>query len=135
MKIAQIISGPRPSRLAGLTLIELLVSMVLGLLIILAATSTYLGASGAGRMAEAQGRMNEDGQAALSILSQQIRMAGNNPDQPNRVVESRRNPVYLPNTLTSTLTLTAFSIRGCDGKATNITATVTIDGLTCAAGT
>ena len=80
----------------GLTLIELMVSLVIGLILMIAAVSTYLGASGAGRVSEAQGRMNEDAQAALSILSQQLRMAGNNPKQPNYTAAAPRNPVYGP---------------------------------------
>ncbi len=130
----------------GLSLIELLVSMAIGLIIMVAAISAYLGSAGAGRMAEAQSRMNEDAQAALSILSQHIRMAGNNPDQPNRVdnadptLSSLRNPVYgvtsLP--LAGTHTMSLMAIRGCDGTFTNINSTnastTGIDSLVCVAG-
>jgi type IV pilus assembly protein PilW len=127
----------------GFSLVELLVSMAIGLIIMVAAMSAYLGSAGAGRMAEAQSRMNEDAQAALSILSQQIRMAGSNPDQPNRVddanpaMSSRRNPVYGATTFLGTVTTTDFAIRGCDGTFTNITtAGTTLDTLNCgAAGT
>lgn len=130
----------------GLSLIELLVSMAIGLIIMVAAISAYLGSAGAGRMAEAQSRMNEDAQAALSILSQQIRMAGNNPDQPSRVDNadptqtSLRNPVYgatsLP--LAGTHTTSLMAIRGCDGTFTNINSTnastTGIDSLACVPG-
>jgi type IV pilus assembly protein PilW len=131
-------------RESGFSLIELLVSMTIGLVIMAAAMSAFIGSSGAGRVAEAQSRMNEDAQAALSILSQQIRMAGNNPDQPNRVdnlnptLSSVRNPVYGVTTLaTGTFTTSNFSIRGCDAPFTNLsTAGTTLDTLTCgAAGT
>ncbi|NDP60779.1 MAG: prepilin-type N-terminal cleavage/methylation domain-containing protein, partial [Oxalobacteraceae bacterium] len=78
---------PRPGArcVKGFSLIELMISLTIGLIITVAAFSAFMGASGASKMAEAQGRMNEDAQAALSILTQQLRMAGNNPDQPNRV--------------------------------------------------
>ena len=142
-------NGIHPARLRGqlgLSLIELLVSMAIGLIIMVAAISAYLGSAGAGRMAEAQSRMNEDAQAALSILSQQIRMAGNNPDQPNRVdnadptLSSLRNPVYgvtsLP--LAGTHTMSLMAIRGCDGTFTNINSTnastTGIDSLVCVPG-
>lgn len=126
----------------GFSLIELMVSMIIGLIISIAAVSAYLSASGASRMAEAQGRMNEDAQAALTILTQQLRMAGNNPDQVNRIdnddptLSSRHNPVYLPMPtspgFTTTFALTAFGIRGCDGVFSNITAAPALDQLLCA---
>jgi len=81
----------------GFSLIELMISLAIGLVILAAAFSAYLGASGATRMAEAQSRMNEDAQAALTILTRQLRMAGNNPKQPNRDATCQRNPVYNPN--------------------------------------
>jgi type IV pilus assembly protein PilW len=123
---------PPRRRSRGLTLIELMVSMTIGLVIVLATIGAYLGSAGAGRMAEAQGRMNEDAQAALAILSQQLKMAGNNPNQPKRAANSRRNPVYDAPVWTTTFTPTAFAIRGCDGPFSNITSTSALDGLTCA---
>lgn len=131
----------RPSVNQGFSLVELLVSLAIALVIMAAALSAYLGSSDASRIAEAQSRMNEDAQAALSILSQQIRMAGNNPDQPNRVdnvdptLSSLRNPVYGTTSLnTGTYTTSQYSIRGCDATFTNIsTSGTTLDTLTCGA--
>lgn len=116
--------------------------MAIGMVIMVAAISAYLGSAGAGRMAEAQSRMNEDGQAALSILSQHIRMAANNPDQPNRVdntnpaLSSLRNPVYGTTSLVlaGTATTTNFAIRGCDGAFSDVTTANQLDNLTCVAG-
>jgi type IV pilus assembly protein PilW len=55
-------------------------------------------------MAEAQGRMYEDGQAALTILTQQLRMAGSNHNQPDRFDISIKNPIYTSRaTLTGTI--------------------------------
>lgn len=128
----------------GFSLIELMVSLAIGLIILAAAFSAYLGASGAAKMAEAQGRMNEDAQAALTILTQQLRMAGNNPKQTNRIdntttptLASLRNPVYWPTPtyagFTATFAPSAFAIRGCDGRFSNLTATTAnrIDLLDC----
>ena len=121
MKRHRISCGSRYNQ--GFSLIELMVSLVIGLIISVAAFSAYLGASKAARMAEAQGRMNEDAQAALTILSQQLRMAGNNPKQPNRISACPRNPVYSP-TIFPNLACTAsnvsvgtgtFMVKGCDG--------------------
>ncbi|NMM28349.1 MAG: prepilin-type N-terminal cleavage/methylation domain-containing protein [Glaciimonas sp.] len=151
MKRPQI--SPKSQYLKGFSLIELMISLTIGLIITVAVFSAYIGASGASRMAEAQGRMNEDAQAALIILSQQLRMAGNNPDQASRVDDvdptlansvrsSRHNPVYLPTPTyagfalsPAAATLSSYRIRGCDGTFSNITTSTNLDNLTCAAGT
>jgi type IV pilus assembly protein PilW len=121
----------RMRRDRGLTLIELMVSMVIGLILMITVVATYLGASGAGRVAEAQGRMNEDAQAALGILAQQLRMAGNNPKRPNYTAAAPRNPVYGSAYVGSPGT---YFLRGCDGTFSNITAAADIPTLVCNAG-
>jgi type IV pilus assembly protein PilW len=96
--------------------------------------------------------MNEDAQAALNVLVQQIRLAGSNPAQPNRGDVFARNPVYNPTyvggsvtaynngttttagangttTYTVTVAPSAFSIRGCDGTFSNITNATTVPNL------
>ena len=108
-----------------------MVSLTIGLVIMLAVVSAYLGSAGAGRTAEAIGRMNEDAQMALTILSQQLRMAGVNPSQPDRSTVTlglnvRDNSVPLHNTLTN-----AFAIRGCDLKFSDITSASSTANLTC----
>ena len=127
--------------LKGFSLIELMVSMAIGLTIAAAAFSAYLGAASASKAAEAQGRMNEDAQAALTILTQQMRMAGSNPNQPGRADKYRRNPVYVrddPPQFESmppvTFVPSSFSLRGCDGKFSNIATATSLDDLNCAAG-
>lgn len=121
------------SRQRGFSLVELMVSLTIGLVIMLAVVSAYLGSAGAGRTAEAIGRMNEDAQMALTILSQQLRMAGVNPSQPNRTTVTvagspnpRGNSVPLHNTLTN-----AFAIRGCDLKFSDVTSAASTADLTC----
>lgn len=109
----------------GLSLIELLISMVIGLLLMISIVSTYLSASTAGRTADAQSRMNDDAQAALGVLAQQLRMAGDNPKQPNYTNAVPRNPVFGPG---------SFAIRGCDGQFSDVTTAANIGALTCAGG-
>ena len=131
---------------SGFSLIELMVSLTIGLVISIAAMSAYLGSANASRVSAAQARMDEDGQAALKFLSQQIRLAGANPVQNGRALDYRRNPVFsttyvggtstaysttLP-TFVPAYTPSAFSIRGCDGTFTNLASATTLDGLTCA---
>jgi len=89
----------------GLSLIELMVSITIGLVVTIAILSAYQSASGANRVAEAQSRMNEDAQSALTILTQQLRMAGNNPIRADYSSATPVNPAF------GTAT---FAIRGCD---------------------
>ena len=134
---------PVSFHLKGFSLIELMVSLTIGLIIAIAAFSAYLGSSSASKMAEAQGRMNEDAQAALSILTQQIRMAQNNPNQAGRTKDARFNPIYSSYPYSSTtystsppaFALSLYSIRGCDGVFTNTTTATNLNNLTCTAGT
>jgi type IV pilus assembly protein PilW len=111
---------------AGFSLIELMISIAIGLVIMGAALSAYQGAATASRVAEAQSRMNEDAYAALELLSQQIRMAGANPKQANYPLSTPRNPI------TNT-----FSLRGCGTAFSNlktaggVTAAANISSLIC----
>lgn len=116
---ARIHHGPRRER--GLTLIELLVSLVIGLVLMLAVIGAYLGSVAASGSTQAQGRMNEDAQAALAILTQHIRMAGNNPKQSGYRADVPRNPVF---------DATTWAIRGCDSKFTD-PAAASISALAC----
>ena len=111
---------------AGFSLIELMISIAIGLVIMGAALSAYQGAATASRVAEAQSRMNEDAYAALELLSQQIRMAGTNPKQANYALSNPSNPI------TNT-----FSLRGCGTAFSNlktaggVTAAANISSLIC----
>jgi type IV pilus assembly protein PilW len=140
MKRPSVFAGTRNSHNTqrGVTLIELLVSITIGMIIMVAVIGAYIGASGAGRTAEAIGRMNEDGQAALTILSQQLRMAGVNPSQPDRnsvsfptpgLLSARGNTVPLHNSVTN-----AYAIRGCDLKFSDVTSAASTGVLTCGHG-
>lgn len=123
MKLRQ--SRSRRQHVRGLSLVELMVSLVIGLVIMIAVVSAYIGASGATRVADAQARMNEDAQAVLTILSQQLRMAGDNPKRADYDSTTPRNPVYAPG---------SFIVRGCDGKFSDVTSAADIAALTCTAG-
>jgi type IV pilus assembly protein PilW len=111
---------PLPRRQAGLTLVELMISMVIGMIIVLAVITAYISASRSARLAEATGRMNEDAQAALTILTQQLRMAGANPAQPDRNTTTLHNVLANP-----------FSIRGCDHTFSDVKTAANAMNLTC----
>lgn len=127
-------------RADGFSLIELMISLTIGLLMLPVIFYAYGGATAAGRVAEAQGRMNDDAQAALSVLTQQLRMAGDNPAQPNRTDKSRRNPVYTPYdpatfvVVPATASPSSFSIRGCSQNFSNMTTAPRFDALICPDG-
>ena len=78
----------------GFSLIELLVSITIGLVVVIAAMSAYLGSADASKAADAQARMNEDAQAALNLLTQQLRLAASNPVNAGRADAFRHNPVF-----------------------------------------
>lgn len=65
----------------GVTLIELLISMAIGMVIIAAMVYVYAAGSTATRNAQALGQMNEDGQMALAVITQELRNAGYNPSR------------------------------------------------------
>lgn len=108
-----------PLRTRGVTLVELLVSLVIGLVVMLAASQAYLATTSSSRINDAQAKMNEDAQTALNILTQQLKLSGANPVRPDRAQASLRNP------LTATYTL-----RGCDSSFTS-TSVASIDALSC----
>jgi type IV pilus assembly protein PilW len=130
----------------GFSLVELMISLVIGLVIMIATMTAYVSASGASKISDAQSRMNEDGQAALTVLAQQIRMAGTNPVQVGRTKDAfPTNPVYIATYVGGSVTVqptsftlnpvspgvTNYAIRGCDGTFGSITSAANIDALTC----
>ena len=60
----------------GLTLLELLVAITLGLAVVTGTIQIYLGTSQTYRVQEAQSRIQENGRFALERLNREIRMAG-----------------------------------------------------------
>ncbi|MGI9133932.1 MAG: PilW family protein, partial [Rhodoferax sp.] len=108
-----------------------MVSLTIGLLLMVVLISAYRAAAAAARNAEAIGRMNEDAQMALTILSQQLRMAGLNPSRSNRSAMAigtnlRGNSVPQHNALTN-----AFALRGCDTKFANVSSATSTATLNC----
>lgn len=63
-------------------MMELLVALALGLLVISAVLSLYLGNARATRTATALTQLHDDGQAALALIAHHLRQAGYNPPPP-----------------------------------------------------
>ncbi len=67
----------RSSRRArGVTLIELLISIVIGLVVVAAVMVTFVNTGKAGRYEAALNQMNQDAQVALNMLSREVQLAG-----------------------------------------------------------
>jgi type IV pilus assembly protein PilW len=64
------------SRSRGISLIEILISLVIGLVIVGAVLISMIGSGKAGRYQAAYTQMNEDAQIGLSILSRELQQAG-----------------------------------------------------------
>lgn len=117
----------------GFSLIELMVSMAIGLVVLGALIFTYLSGIKGNANAQAQAQVSEDAQVALNIISQQIRQAGfvsGNAPAPG---------------IDLTLGRGGFAFFACDtgfandttavvpGKASVATAAANMSSLTCAA--
>lgn len=67
----------RSSRRArGVTLIELLISIVIGLVVVAAVMITFVDSGKAGRYQAALNQMNQDAQIALNMLSREVQLSG-----------------------------------------------------------
>lgn len=60
----------------GVTLIELLISMAIGLVVVAAVMVNYIGSGKAGRYQAALGQMNQDAQIGLNLLAREVQLAG-----------------------------------------------------------
>lgn len=65
-----------PGKLRGVTLIELMISLAIGLVVVGAVLISFVGSGRAGRYQAALGQMNQDAQVGLNLLAREIQMAG-----------------------------------------------------------
>lgn len=104
----------------GLSLIELMISLVIGLVVVGAVLVSIMGASKSGAFENAYAQMNEDAQIGLTMLSRDIQMAGYS--EPTALVNTGTlpAPVYV-----LTFGNLATAIFGCDTDFANpVAATV-----------
>jgi type IV pilus assembly protein PilW len=106
------------SRVRGISLIEVLISMVIGLVVVGAVMVSLIGSGNTGRFQSAYAGMNEDAQIGLSILSRDLQMTGY--AQPTALVSNGApSPTY---SLTSTTLGSTTFVFGCDTGFANPTA-------------
>lgn len=111
-------------RVRGISLIEVLVSMVIGLVVVGAVIVSIVGSGKAGRFQSAYAQMNQDAQIGLSILSRELQMAGYS--QPSALVDVSGGGGATPSFALSYNIGTATVVFGCDtGFASPQAATVT----------
>jgi type IV pilus assembly protein PilW len=108
---------------SGRSLIELMITLVIGAMILAGVLMVTAGASNSGRKGDSQGRMIEAGQVALQLLSNDVRMAGYSAPQ----------SIFTLGYITKMLF--GAGVRGCDNGFTNTSgsgAAANISALTCA---
>jgi len=100
-----------PDRQNGMSLIELMIAMVLGLLVIAALLNMYVGSSRSSIFSEGLRTMQENGRHGVQVLKRGIRLAGYSPD-------ARIEPFDLANGSESKLVVRMVAERDCNGQST-----------------
>jgi type IV pilus assembly protein PilW len=109
-------SGRSSRHQQGVSLIELLISVAIGLVVIAAVVVSYVGSGQAGRYQAALTQMNQDAQAGLNIIARDIQQAGYSA--PTALFNANAsNPLLTTTNWVATFSLgTATAvIFGCDG--------------------
>jgi len=101
----------------GMTLVELLVAMTLGLVLILTVVSVYVTTSASSRVSVLAGQMNEDAAMAIELLQEQIRLSG-----------------YSGQSAAGVRSFNGVPLLGCDGGFTAATDNAPFNALACNAG-
>ncbi len=111
----------------GFTLIELMVSVAIALVSLLAATELYVSTKQTYRLQGMQTRLSEDGRFALSMLQRMISQAGFRPS-PNVVMVSDYLTPTSSQSVTLKYTADGVNIIACDGSipAANAAQAITI---------
>jgi len=101
----------------GFSLIELMISMVIGLVVVGAVFAAYLGTSTSSSSSRAVAQMTEDASLAMNVLRSQIAMAGFSA------------PTGIDGSGKFTKNYTGMAVNGCSSEFADTT--VGIDALTC----
>jgi len=103
----------RKSRQTGLTLIELMISLVLGLIVISAVINVYVGSTRSATFSDGLRAMQENGRHGISALQRGIRLAGYTPF-PNEQFDA----FDIPATDQESLVIRSRETYDCNGQPT-----------------
>lgn len=115
-----------PSRVRGFSLVEVLISLVIGLVVVGAVMVSIIGSGKAGRYQAAYAQMNEDAQIGLSILSRDLQMAGYS--QPTGLVNTTPLAATPTWQLSFSTVSTSTFVIGCDTGFVSATAATVVCG-------
>ncbi len=101
-------------RQSGLSLIELMIGMVLGLIVIAAVINVYSGSSRSSKFTTGLQTMQENGRYGMSVLQRGFRLAGYSPT-------SQIDTIDLAKSSDTTITVTTTSAYDCNGQSTATT--------------
>ena len=105
---------------AGLSLIELMIGMVLGLIVVAAVFNMYAGSSRSARFSEGLQSMQENGRYGVSVLQRGIRLAGYSPN-------GRLSPLHMGRSSRTQITVRQIQAFDCNGTATTSTAGLAVN--------
>lgn len=118
----------------GVTLIELMISITIGVVLLGAILAVYSATSSTGRQSETATRMSEDAAVAMNYMANYIRMTGYSVPRQNAAENTATVGTATLALNDSNFDVNSTSIRGCDKGFSNPTVSQTTS-LTCASGT
>lgn len=119
-------------RQTGVSLVELMISITIGMVILGAILAVYTSTSSTSKQSEAGTRMSEDAAVALNYMGNYIRMAGFSVPLAN--VPANTAVMGTGTVETADRNFVGAGVRGCDTGFTNPTVTTTV-ALICNTGT
>lgn len=120
MRAARLLSPRLRHAAGGFTLLELLISVTIGLVILASSLSLYVASSRSSQMSQVETQMNEDGILAINLIQQQLKQAGYS----RQIIPSAGATV--------TGNYAGPAVRGCDAGFTD--AGAAFGSLACATG-
>ena len=110
----------KPFAQSGFSLVELLIAMAIGLVMLGAILSIYMGTTVAGRQSDTVSRMGEDATIALETMARHIRMAAYSTP----ILMAARNAATVEGQMVQLAdsNFAGAGIKGCDGGFTGTTA-------------
>jgi type IV pilus assembly protein PilW len=118
------------SRQQGRTLLELMISITIGLVVLGAVSVVYLATTATSRQSLATSRMSEDAAIVMNILGNNLRMAGYST--PRTLVSSGGALVAGRKLTIPDRNFTDYAVRGCDfGFSSTVTTSTAFKDITC----